>query len=365
MFNSIRNYIINYKGYKTDRKLVVFLVDDYGSILNPSDEVLQKLKVFSPIISENRFNKFDDIASANDLNNLFEVLISVKDKNNNPAVFTPLTVVANPDFDKIKNDNFQNYHYESFYQTIDKKEDGKEIKALWENGIRQKIFMPEFHGREHFNVRFWMDYLRSKDKNVLEAFLNKSIGIRPANKDGIGYMAAFDLVSSDHLKELEGIVQDGLNLFEKLFGYRAVLFTPPGLLHNDGLNNNLKKNGISFIDMARLRKEPDLKGRYKKRYHYMGQKNKFGQQYLTRNVMFEPNMNANDWVGRAMNEISVAFQYKKPAIISSHRVNFVGGKSLSNRDKGLKDLKDLLSQIVKRWPDVEFMAVRDLTKLLK
>lgn len=364
MLNSIKDYIINYKGYKTDRKFVVFLVDDYGSILIPSDEVLQKLKVFSPIISENRFNKFDDIASADDLNKLFEVLTSVKDKNNNPAVFTPLTVVANPDFEKIKNDKFRNYHYETFFQTIGKKEDGKEIKALWEKGIKQKIFVPEFHGREHFNVRFWMDYLRKKDRNVLEAFLNNSIGIRPATKDGMGYMAAFDLISPDHLKELEGILQDGLNLFEKSFGYRAVLFTPPALLHNDELNGYLKRNGIFYVDMARSRREPNMNGGYKKRYHHMGQKNKFGQSYITRNVMFEPNKDNTDAVEKAMKDIAVAFKYKKPAIISSHRVNFVGEKSEINRGKGLMDLKELLQNIVTRWPDVEFIAVRDLIHII-
>jgi hypothetical protein len=58
--------------------------------------------------------------------------------------------------------------------------------------------------------------------------------------------------------------------------------------------------------------------------------------------------------------MEAAFRWKKPANISTHRVNFVGGIDEANREKGLKELKKLLNTIVKTWPDVEFMSTRDL-----
>ena len=46
----------------------------------------------------------------------------------------------------------------------------------------------------------------------------------------------------------------------------------------------------------------------------------------------------------------------RPAIISSHRVNYVGFLDERNRDKNLKLLKTLLDKILNKWPDVEFLS---------
>src|SRR5690606_22722940 len=136
MLKSIKDFIINFQGYKTKRKLVAFLVDDYGTIRISSSEALETLSKLDEKIKENRFNKFDDLASKDDLEELFKVLKSVKDKNGKPAVFTPMTVVANPDFKAIENSDFKKYHYENYYQTLDRREDGEDIKRLWKQGIQ-------------------------------------------------------------------------------------------------------------------------------------------------------------------------------------------------------------------------------------
>lgn len=362
MLTAIKNYIINFRGYKTNRKTICFLVDDYGTIRISTAEALESLGKLDPKIGNNRFNKYDDIASAEDLKQLYAVLKSVTDKNGNPAVCTPMTVVANPDFAKIEADHFQNYHYEDFYQTLAKKSDGVDIKNLWKQGIHDGIFVPEFHGREHLNVRSWMEFLRKQDKNVMAAFKTQSIGMEPADGNRKGYMAAFDVQDREHLAELNVIAREGLDIFETLFGYRSVFFTPSALIHNDGMHEELKNNGIRYIDMARSRTEPTLNGTARSRYHYMGESNKLGQRYITRNVMFEPNKDKRDWVKSALSDIETAFKFGKPAVISSHRVNFVGGKDEENRDKGLKSLKSLLEAISKKWPDAEFVTVRDLFK---
>ena len=55
---------------------------------------------------------------------------------------------------------------------------------------------------------------------------------------------------------------------------------------------------------------------------------------------------------------------KAPAIISTHRVNYVGSIESSHRNYSLAQLKLLLSEIVKRWPDVEFMNGDQMVELL-
>jgi len=63
-------------------------------------------------------------------------------------------------------------------------------------------------------------------------------------------------------------------------------------------------------------------------------------------------------------DIENAFKWKKPAVISSHRLNYIGGLNEKNRVSGLKDLNRLLSEIQKRWPDVEFMTSSQLGDLI-
>ena len=87
---------------------------------------------------------------------------------------------------------------------------------------------------------------------------------------------------------------------------------------------------------------------------------------MVRNVVFEPTEDRGiDWIGYTLKQIEIAFRLKRPAIISSHRVNFCGHIDPANREKGLNALKNLLQEIVKKWPDVEFMAADELGELIK
>src|SRR5690606_35257429 len=104
----------------------------------------------------------------------------------------------------------------------------------------------------------------------------------------------------------------------------------------------------------------------KKRYHYLGQKNSLGQIYLTRNVLFEPSSLIDKiWVSSALLQIEKAFNSRIPAIICSHRVNFIGSIFETNRIKNLKLFDELLGEVVKRWPNVEFMNSVQLAELIK
>ena len=97
----------------------------------------------------------------------------------------------------------------------------------------------------------------------------------------------------------------------------------------------------------------------------MGEKNRFGQYYIVRNAFFEPYKGgAVDYVGECLNRINIAFQCHKPAIISSHRVNFIGTLDESHRDKNLGLLKELLKKLIQQWPDVEFLTSDQLGDLI-
>lgn len=103
----------------------------------------------------------------------------------------------------------------------------------------------------------------------------------------------------------------------------------------------------------------------KQKYHFLGENNKLKQIYLTRNVYFEPTLfNSSDCVASTLRQLDIAFKLRKPAIICSHRINYIGYIDQGNRDRNLILLRRLLRSIMQRWPEVEFMTTVELGDLI-
>ena len=127
----------------------------------------------------------------------------------------------------------------------------------------------------------------------------------------------------------------------------------------------LNEKGVELIQGSIYQLEPRIGSRPKKNFHYCGEKNRWGQRYNVRNCFFEPTSNPNqDWINSCLCQIQTAFRWKKPAIIGSHRVNYIGNIDVSNRDVNILQLKELLTTIVKKWADVEFVSSDKLLDIM-
>lgn len=364
--NLIKN-VSNLPGWRTNRKIVVIESDDWGSIRMPSIEVYHKL--FSEGLKigtgdAKRYNENDTLASGSDLNALFTTLIKYKDFKENHPVFTAVSLVANPDFEKIKKNNFQEYFYEPFTETL-KKYNRADAFPLWQEGITNKIFIPQFHGREHLNIALWMRALQGDDKETHIAFTNGMWGYKNNHPLGLLYQAAFDLEHVSDLQVQEEVVTSGLQLFEKLFGYKAEFFVPPNGPFNNSLEEVAAQNGIKYMSASKIQHEVLGEGKTRRKIHYLGQKNRYGQRYITRNCFFEPSQVGKDWVASCLNDIEVAFKWGKPAVISSHRVNYIGSLNPKNRVVSINALDELLSKIISKWNDVEFVTSNELGEIIE
>jgi hypothetical protein len=118
MKQTLANHIKNLGGWTTQRKILCFAVDDYGNLRLHSPEALENLKSAGVGLSS-RFDYYDALDTRQDFKHLFEVLSSVEDQYQNPAIFTPYALSANIDFDKVLQDK-QEYHYELLTQTYEK-----------------------------------------------------------------------------------------------------------------------------------------------------------------------------------------------------------------------------------------------------
>ncbi len=365
---TIRKNLVNIPGWTTRRRIVVIESDDWGSIRMPSREVYEFLLASGLPVDRSYFLKYDCLESEQDLHALFEVLSSFKDFKGNSPVITANVLVANPDFEKIELSGRREYYFEPFTETYLKYPNHARSLHVWKNeGIVKRLLWPQFHGREHLNVRKWLRAINSGDPWENAGFSKGVLlGLGPdgVKESAFSYMAAFGYSDESEWKELNEIAHEGLAMFENIFEFKSRSFVAPCSIRGEHLDATLKDCGILFHQCGQ-QFIPGRSGSLKTVNRFWGQRNKFGQTYWRRNCTFEPSRNHSfDWVDSCMSEVKVAFTWHKPAVINSHRVNFIGSIDPDNRYNSLIALKKLLHSILSEWPDTEFFTSDDLGKVI-
>lgn len=370
--SALRVNVSNIPGWSTNRHIVVIESDDWGSIRMSSLENFNRMLKAGMREDRNHYNTNDALESNTDLEELYNVLLQFKDSTGRHPVMTGVNVVANPIFDKIKESGYTEYIYEPYTETCKHYKDHDRVYDLWKNGIEERLFVPIFHGREHLNVQRWLRALRAGNKSTLLAFDCGVTGIyNGINNEPIPeFQAAFDIDTTDDLPYQKEVIKTGLDLFEQLYGYRSKYFVPTNGPFNNTLEKDLYEHGVKYINTGKKQKEPLGNGQYKINTRFIGDKNQYGQIYITRNCFFEPSSSGfekpanTDWINNCLKEIEIAFRWRKPAVISSHRVNYIGYLHPENRERSLKQLSELLGKMLKRWPDIEFMTSSELGDLI-
>lgn len=363
--------IYNLAGWHTRRKIVVFESDDWGNSVNYSQNTHQELLRNNIHVDRNPYTRYDALASEDDLSALFELLNSFIDKHGNHPLITANFVMANPAFEKIANNGFKKYVYELFPETLKRLPSHQNSLALMKEGIAKGLILPQFHGREHLNGRLWVDQLRLQSvHSAIRTAFDHQLAFLPREispEINHNFNSAFWPSNERERKDMMQSIGEGLNAFESVFGFRASSFVATGYIWNREIEPELKKHGIEFLQSLPIQYEPVFnKTRLKRRIHYTGQYNRHGQLFMIRNAFFEPSINpSRDWVSECLKRIELNFKRLKPAIISTHRLNFIGYIDAENRNENLLLFRELIASILKKWPDVEFMSSVALGNLIK
>lgn len=352
---------INRKGHTVKGKLVIIESDDWGAIRTPSKETLNYFEQKGFRIA-NSIYKNDALASQDDLEKLFGVLQSYKGNDGKPPVITANSIMANPDFEKIKAHDFQHYFWESFTETFKRYPKHHNNLELWKQGCDAEVFKPQFHGREHLNINRWMKALQSKNEDVLASFDQQTTY---SGKEDYSFMEAYDWDFPEDVKQHEIIIAEGLKKFEEKFGFKSRSFIAPCYNWDTKLEPFLAAQGIEWIQGLRSQLQPTgVFNEYQTIRHNFGHQQN-GLRFNVRNCFFEPSMlPQKDWVNSCLAQIQAAFLFSKPAVICSHRINFIGFINPKNGERGLNDLDRLLKAIVKKWPEVIFITTDQLSKYI-
>lgn len=354
------------KGVKLDRKILVIESDDWGTVRMPSKEVYEKFLADGIRVDLCPYNKYDTLESVADLEATYETLARIKDHKGNTPVITANTLMANPDFDKIRESGFSNYYFKPFITTFEEYYPGEKTFDIWKQGVDNNFLCPQLHGREHLNPEMWLDEVRNND-HVRKAFDHDFFGLSMVTSPLVNkpYLASLIYGDEKGKQAVEQALSDAALIFKDTFGFTSKSFIAPLYTWDDALEPAMHKNGIKYIQAANSHKYYDYNtNKRSKKGSAFGTKNADGQIYLTRNCDFEPSLLKNsDGIDACFRQIENAFFWKKPAVLSTHRLNFIGGLVEDNRTKNLKSLEVLLKKVLEKYPETEFMSSAQLGEI--
>lgn len=362
MIEKAKNLLLNARGYKSDKKLIVIESDDWGSVRMPSKQSYLNLLEEGIRVDKCGYNSFDNLETVDDMNALLENFNSIKTLTGKRPVLTANTIVANPDYDAIKKDRFQKYSYETFQTSYLRYQGNTDTLNIIKEGIKENLYYPQLHGREHIYLNNWMKALQNDHRETKIAFHNNVYGLSTTITKDVrkSYLTALDFDSVDEILDHEKVLYEASTIFHNSFGFKSKTFIPPNYTWHPLHEPVFQKIGIKYIQGARAQKSPSVQG-YKTIKHFMGKKSNIGLFYFIRNSAFEPSTKKNiDWRKKIIGEAKAAFLLKTPLIISTHRVNFMGGIVESNRTDNLKLFKSILIDLIRIYPEVEFICSAEL-----
>ncbi len=349
--------------YRTNKKIVVIESDDWGGIRTSNRAAYDELANKDYQLSRSAYS-LDCLESNEDLEALFHCLERFQFNNGQHPKITGNVILGNPDFKAIRASNFEDYSYESVDRTLQHYPKSSAILSLWKDGKNKNVFTPQLHGREHIKYWEWMKDLKNGSPEAKFTFDLGMCGVPlKVSKENQSYFKPLYTCNSELTKnqvKLDSLIHQGGELFEQFLGYTSRSTVAPNVAWTDTCEYLWKQQGIQFIQGGFLQ-EMHCYGKVKYRIHYTGEKNKLQQIYLVRNCTFEPVKSEDpEYWKSTFASIERAFKAKTPAIISSHRVNYVGSIKESNRDWGLTQLSLLLRAIQSKYPDTIFMSSDEL-----
>ena len=257
---AIKRNLVNIPGWRTKRKIVVIESDDWGAIRLPAAEVLPKLEKAGIEVWNDHYIRNDSLASERDLTLLFEQLAAVKNRKGNSPKITANTIMANPDFDKVRESGFSEYHYEIFTETLNSYPEHIHSFEFWKEGMEAGLFRPQFHGREHLHVNRWLKGLACNDSETAKMFDHKLYALcsTASTENRKSYMAAWEWDNKKDREFTLKAVEEGLKLFEEYFGYRSLSAIAPNYTWNSEIEMILLNAGVRYLQGSTVQRSPEI-----------------------------------------------------------------------------------------------------------
>lgn len=344
-----------------NKKIVVFESDDWGTFRIFSKESLNILTEYFGEAND-PFIKYDSLETKEDVERLMDVLSKHRDSNGRSPIFTLNFGLKSPDFKAIIDSNYMDFfecNLKDSYLFANKETALASIKQ----GIKNHFFEIQLHTVYHINVGAWMTSLKNNTlhKTIVGNYcLDHSCLFN--NNRPFSFMDEMRDIETNRINQY---LLEANKIFKNEFGFYSSTFIPCCNVINSESDDVFADSFISCIQGSPYYFSFDKKCERYVKHPRKWKKN--GVVHLIRNCLFEPSIYSDniDNVKECLWQIKKAFKNKKPAIICTHRLNYIGSIDSNNQLKNLKLLDMLLTEIEKKYQDIIYMSSNELARRIK
>lgn len=335
-------------------KVIVFESDDWGLQAWVPDidayENISKKEWFADLCKDPDLRRYTPSTLEDEtyLRNLFDILLNHKGGDGRHVVFQPNYIMGNPNFTAIRDNNFTKYVDIPLNVGYSPRWQRKGVITKAKEGYELGIWYPELHDRSHLNYKRWLSDLRNNNQDTLDSYENEM------RITGNGMVIGCEFPSEMNYSEAKDNTLIAIDRFESVFGYKPHSIIAPNYCWSKQHEKAWRDSGISIVQA----KKSFIKELCRFRIpFYMPNMN-----YLKRNCHFEvADGNEDEWKD-TYKQIVTIWSKDEPAIVSTHRVNFVtlNSSALSNN---LNQLDALLTEIEVTHPTAVYITDFELFEL--
>src|SRR5438105_9913796 len=320
-------------------KAVVLESDDWGLCAWSADEQARRALADSPAFRSPAGRRYagSTLEHAGDVRALARTLAEFRGADGFAPVWQANLIVAAPDYARLRVEGFPSpLALREFPDTPVR----WRRTGLWEevqNAIGQGLWWPELHGLHHIPEHAWIAALRRGESDACRAFEHETAVCLAVEASG-------EYAPSEPLADRRRRLEWAIARFTTLVGRAPRSFCPPDYRWDHALEAHAAAHGIRVlqgrgeqhgVSLARLRREL-------LRWGWPG-----GTRPLFAmppRIAFEPGAaEARVGVAAALRAAQAAWRNGQPAVISTHRVNYVH-LDLASAEAGRGALRDLLQR---------------------
>ena len=239
------------------------------------------------------------------------------------------------------------------------------IREAIEYGVRCGVFALQLHGKEHYWPRSLME--AAKTDKAVAAWLGTEYpateGLSPALQSRwIDASALPSRALEDN--DIEAAVKDEVALFEHIFGCKANVVVPPTFVWTSAVEHAWAKHGIHVLVTPGQRFERrDNQGKVVAGDVIIrnGMLSRHPLIYVVRDDYFEPAKGHR--AEHAVAALELKTKCGRPALLETHRFNYVGDPSLAER--AYTELQRAIEGALRSCPQLRFASTEVLAHALR
>jgi hypothetical protein len=326
-------------------RAVVLESDDWGLCAWVPDDQAHRSLTGTPAFRSlpGRIYGRSTLERAEDVRAIGSLLFEFRGGDGFPPVWQANTVVANPDFDRMRPPQFEGEDIPVIAIP--------ELPSRWVRpgldqavtlGIDEGWWWPELHGLHHVPVAAWLGALRRGAHDARRAHEQQVMVCEAVETTG-------EYDPSESLEVRKSDLERAAGFFRKRFGRAASSLCPPDYRWDDALDETAASLGITTFQGMAERAGGRLHPRIARFLGGISWPQSHGPRFhMPPRIAFEPRGNDSPEgpVGaRAAHEAArSAWRAGRPAIVSSHRVNYAH-LDPAWREQSLIALRDLIARL--------------------